>query len=133
MYSLCTHTTCVSCYDDINETNFVLYKTDSGASSSEDWQSCFYCSECIKYILDTKWTTFMKMLEELDCKATFKRILEEGVPYMFRDSKLTEKDVKLFFFDGKEQSGIYKNPYPKVKIEEVLQNIKNTLENESMS
>lgn len=124
MYDLCTHTTCLSCYDDINENNFVLYQINE----DNNWKSCFYCCECIKYMLETKWTSFMKMLEELDCKATFKRILDEGVPNLFRDIKLADTEITKFYFEGEEQSSKYKNPYTQEKIDKVLYSIQKILD-----
>ena len=124
MYNVCTHTTCLSCYDDINASNFVLYQINE----KTEWKSCFYCCECVKYMLDTKWTTFMKMLEELDCKATFKRILDEGVPNLFRDIKLADTEITKFYFEDEEQSSKYKNPYTQEKIDEVLHSIHKILD-----
>ena len=126
MYHLCTYEECLSCYDVIDCTNFVLYKDNL----NENWKSCFYCSQCVKYMLETKWPTFIKMLEELDCKATFKRILIEGVPSYFKDKKLSECHIILFYFDNSEQPSLYKNSLTEDESAKLLENVRASLEEE---
>lgn len=124
MYQYNKYTECLSCYDNIDENNFVLYKINT----KNTWNSCFYCSECIKYILNTKWKSFIKMLEELDCKATFKRILDEGLPNKFKDIKIAEEEIESFYYDGKEQSSKYKNDLTEKEVNNIINNIKSNLE-----
>lgn len=124
MYHYNKYTECMSCYESIDETNFVLYKE----KNELDWKSCIYCADCVRYILETKWQSFIKMLEELDCKATFKRILEEGLPNKFKDIKLSENEIECFYFNGMEQSSKYKNKLSTTEIDIILDNIKNNLQ-----
>jgi hypothetical protein len=116
----------MSCYEDIDENNFVLFKD----TSSDSWQSCIYCSDCIKHLLKTQWTSFIKMIEKLDCKATFKRILEDGFPSNFKDKNVSENEIILLFYDSNEQSPKYINPYSKEYLEKIINDITNTLLNE---
>lgn len=95
---------CYSCLDTLCEENYVLYKD----KEENDWYPCIYCSECIKYMLDTQWGQYMQNISQPDCAATLRRILESGPPINLRDKSIIcnndNSEVYKFYFSKCEQS-----------------------------
>jgi hypothetical protein len=84
IHSLPTEITCACCWDDINEKNYVEYKS----SKDSDWLASGYCETCINQMLDTQWETYTNGLAKTTCKAEQRRLLTRGPPINLRDSKV---------------------------------------------
>ena len=75
--------TCMSCWDDIDASNYVEFK----ASESGEWVPSGFCEVCIAYLLKTQWETYTTALAKTTCKAEQRRLLKSGPPINIKDAK----------------------------------------------
>lgn len=115
MFQYNKYDSCIACCEDITPENFVLFKD----TVSVDWKSCMYCCDCITYILNTKVKKIIDELEKTDCKATMRRFIENSTIDYFYDKSVSENKVINFYFNGNEQSALYKNEYTEDFINEL--------------
>ena len=63
--------TCMSCWDDIDKTNYVEYKPSVEAS----WKPSGFCQVCIEYLIKSQWELYTSALAKTTCKAEQRRLL----------------------------------------------------------
>ena len=115
---------CLSCMDDITIENYVLYKDQE----NNEWKSCYYCSICIKYMIDTQWDNYINSIEKVDCAATLRRLLEMGPPINFRDKTIEcNNEVYKFYYSGQEQDAKLKGSLIGKERDEWIENQRNIL------
>ena len=75
---------CLCCMMEFDDENIVHY-TDK---PDGDWRMSPYCYNCLKYIQDTYWNTYVDTIKKADCKASLRRAIAEGPPVNIRDKAL---------------------------------------------
>jgi hypothetical protein len=92
--------TCMSCWDDLDATNYVEYKSSESAS----WAPAGFCETCVKYLLKNQWETYTSALAKTTCKAEQRRLLKAGPPVNFKDNTACpcpdETEVHSFWFSS---------------------------------
>ena len=95
---------CLSCFDDIINENFVLYKD----TLTSKWKPCPYCSQCINHMIKTKWYDYIHQIDTADCAAALKRLLARGPPLNLRDQAIEcdngTSEIYMLYFNNAEQS-----------------------------
>ncbi|KAJ1427709.1 hypothetical protein B484DRAFT_397115 [Ochromonadaceae sp. CCMP2298] len=98
--------TCMSCWDDIDASNYVEYKS----SPASAWAACGFCETCVNYLLKIQWELYTGALAKTTCKAEQRRLLKAGPPINLKDVKALpcpdEAEAHLLWFmgDGQEHS-----------------------------
>ncbi|CAH0478413.1 unnamed protein product [Peronospora belbahrii] len=74
---------CMATMDDITEEdgNYCEFQT----SPSGSWHAALFCSDVVEQLLATQFHTFMKKVEETDCKAELRRLVAKGPPIWLED------------------------------------------------
>ena len=96
---------CTACFGQIDSSNYVLYKDDI----FKDWITCGYCLECVEYMLQHSWESFVDQVIKADCLAALTKLLARPPPTNFRDGvgvpcNNETGEVVKFYFNGAEQS-----------------------------
>ena len=86
-------TSCSVCFEDMTPEIFVVYKV----TQNNDWVPFTYCNECLTYIMESQWETYVSGLRKADCEATLRKLIEVGPPSHFRDPRI-ENGAELFQF-----------------------------------
>lgn len=98
--------TCMSCWDDIDSSNYVEYK----ATESSVWAASGFCEVCVSYLLKAQWELYTSALAKTTCKAEQRRLLKAGPPVNLKDAKAlpTPDDAEIhslwYASDGQEHS-----------------------------
>lgn len=74
---------CMATMEDITEEegNYCEYQT----SPSGAWHPAQFAAEVVQQLLDTQFHTFMKKVQEADCKAELRRLVAKGPPVWLED------------------------------------------------
>jgi len=64
----------------IDDDEYCEYQTNDGL-----WHPSPYCSEVVKYLLKTGFAKYLKTIDEADCKATLRRVIQSGPPVYLND------------------------------------------------
>ncbi|KAL7688526.1 hypothetical protein Plhal304r1_c019g0069271 [Plasmopara halstedii] len=74
---------CMATMDDITEIgdNYCEYQT----SPSGLWHSALFCADVVEQLLTTQFHTYMKKVQEADCKAELRRLVAKGPPIWLED------------------------------------------------
>lgn len=72
---------CKCCFNDI-ETNEVVYYCDS---DKQEWIVSKYCYNCLNYMLNNDWLTFVDKINNTDCLAELRKMVKIGPPINIRD------------------------------------------------
>ncbi|CAI5708609.1 unnamed protein product [Hyaloperonospora brassicae] len=100
---------CMATMDDITEEdgNYCEFRT----FPSQSWHAASFCSDVVEQLLATQFHTFMKKVQETDCKAELRRLVARGPPVWIEDKHalpLPEGDTHIthvwFAKDGDERS-----------------------------
>ncbi|ANQ09996.1 Uncharacterized protein PCOAH_00046200 [Plasmodium coatneyi] len=84
--------TCLICYDDIDESNYIEYKT----SQFSEWHPSMFCQSCTGILIQTQYHKYINNVQKSECLREQKNLLEMGPP-------INVKDKNGFpFSDGKE-------------------------------
>ena len=123
--------TCLSCFDDLDETNMVKYQINN----NKTWLSSYYCETCVNYLINNSWKIFKDSVEKADCKKALNKILEVGPPINLRDkcgfpnpidnNLLTEVDNILFCKENKITSAKLKDSLEGIEREKYINFLKN--------
>ena len=73
--------TCASCWDDVDESNYVEYR----ASSDGAWLPSGYCEMCIGVLQESQYHKYIEGLTKSTCKAEQRRLLDRGPPINVTD------------------------------------------------
>lgn len=98
--------TCMSCWDDIDSSNYVEYK----ATEASSWVASGFCEVCVSYLLKAQWELYTSALAKTTCKAEQRRLLKAGPPVNLKDAKAlpTPDDAEIYSLwyasDGQEHS-----------------------------
>ena len=93
---------CKCCLSEINSNNYVLYKDNI----ESEYKSSFFCSDCVSILVETGWNTYISNVNNADCAAALKRLIEKGPPINLRDDygvpcDNENNEVVIFYFgDG---------------------------------
>lgn len=100
---------CMATMEDITlaDGNYCEYQTaPSGA-----WHPALFAAEVVQQLLNTQFHTFMKKVQEADCKAELRRLVAKGPPVWLEDKHalpVPEGDTHIcqvwFAKDGVEKS-----------------------------
>ncbi|KAG2519093.1 hypothetical protein BBO99_00007797 [Phytophthora kernoviae] len=100
---------CMATMDDITEENGNYCEFQTSPSGS--WHVALFCSDVVKQLLSTQFHTFMKKVQEADCKAELRRLVAKGPPIWLEDKHalpLPEGDTHIcqvwFAKDNEERS-----------------------------
>eukprot|EP00598_Pedospumella_elongata_P000672 CAMPEP_0184966628 /NCGR_PEP_ID=MMETSP1098-20130426/247_1 /TAXON_ID=89044 /ORGANISM="Spumella elongata, Strain CCAP 955/1" /LENGTH=155 /DNA_ID=CAMNT_0027487937 /DNA_START=25 /DNA_END=492 /DNA_ORIENTATION=+ len=74
--------TCMSCWDDVDSSNYVEYK----ATETADWAPSGFCETCVAYLLKAQWEIYTSALAKTTCKAEQRRLLKAGPPVNLKDA-----------------------------------------------
>jgi hypothetical protein len=100
---------CMATMDDITEEdgNYCEFQT----SPSGSWHAALFCADVVEQLLASQFHTFMKKVQEADCKAELRRLVAKGPPVWLEDKHalpLPEGDTHIirvwFAKDGEERS-----------------------------
>ncbi|KAL4139775.1 hypothetical protein PRNP1_015622 [Phytophthora ramorum] len=74
---------CMATMDDITEedNNFCEFQT----SPSGSWHAALFCVDVVGQLLATQFHTYMKKVQEADCKAELRRLVAKGPPVWLED------------------------------------------------
>ncbi|KAL4093797.1 hypothetical protein PRIC1_011227 [Phytophthora ramorum] len=74
---------CMATMDDITEedNNFCEFQT----SPSGSWHAALFCVDVVEQLLATQFHTYMKKVQEADCKAELRRLVAKGPPVWLED------------------------------------------------
>ncbi|CAI5743079.1 unnamed protein product [Peronospora destructor] len=74
---------CMATMDDITEEdgNYCEFQTFPSGS----WHAALFCSDVVEKLLATQFYTFMKKVQEADCKAELRRLVAKGPPIWLED------------------------------------------------
>ena len=77
------HLECMATMDDITEEdgNYCEFQTFPSGS----WHAALFCSDVVEQLLATQFHTFMKKVQETDCKAELRRLVAKGPPIWLED------------------------------------------------
>lgn len=75
--------TCMSCWDDIDSSNYVEFKS----SATSEWIASGFCQVCVDYLIKTQWELYTGALAKTTCKAEQRRLLKAGPPINLKDAK----------------------------------------------
>uniref|UniRef100_K3WX72 Uncharacterized protein n=1 Tax=Globisporangium ultimum (strain ATCC 200006 / CBS 805.95 / DAOM BR144) TaxID=431595 RepID=K3WX72_GLOUD len=98
---------CLATMEDITEedSNYCEYQTaPSGA-----WHPALFASDVVQQLLDTQFHQYMKAVQQPDCKAELRRLVNKGPPIYVEDKHalaLPEGDthvIKLWFAKDNEE------------------------------
>lgn len=96
--------TCISCYDNITNENYVLYKDNE----ISPWKSCNFCEICIINMIETQWELYVQNVATEDCEPTLRKLLNKGPPINLRENSIIcdneQSEVYKFWFANSEQS-----------------------------
>lgn len=93
---------CIACWDDLTEQN----KTMFSLLNTENVKiECSYCWDCAIVEINEHFLRWKKSVDEADCAAALKRLIEKGPPITFADVDIT----KLINFVGQFDCVIQNN------------------------
>lgn len=102
---------CAVCYDDIDESNFVLYRMikDDNDNDNKNWQPLMGCKLCVETFLSTQWNNYLERIKKADCAAEMRGLLKNGPPINLRCSDFIQdidptSEFHELYIDGKIQS-----------------------------
>ncbi|DBA04200.1 TPA: hypothetical protein N0F65_004308 [Lagenidium giganteum] len=74
---------CMATMDDITEEagNYCEYQT----VPSGRWYPALFAAEVVQQLLDTQFHSYMKAVQQADCKAELRRLVEKGPPVWLED------------------------------------------------
>ncbi|TMW57446.1 hypothetical protein Poli38472_003371 [Pythium oligandrum] len=74
---------CLATMDDITEEegNYCEYQT----APSGTWRPALFAAEIVQQLLDTQFHTYIKKVQEADCKAELRRLVTKGPPVWLED------------------------------------------------
>eukprot|EP01038_Epipyxis_sp_PR26KG_P012639 gene12639-16947_t len=73
---------CLSCWDDIESSNYVEYKETECA----EWSPSGFCINCVNHLISAQWDIYKNSLAKTTCKAEQRRLLEKGPPINLSDA-----------------------------------------------
>lgn len=100
---------CMATMDDITEEdgNYCEFQT----APSGLWHPALFCSDVVEQLLGSQFHTYMKKVQEADCKAELRRLVAQGPPVWLNDKHalpIPEGDTHIsrvwFAKDGEERS-----------------------------
>ncbi|GMF15327.1 unnamed protein product [Phytophthora fragariaefolia] len=100
---------CMATMDDITleDGNYCEFQT----APSGRWHAALFCADVVEQLLASQFHTFMKKVQEADCKAELRRLVAKGPPVWLEDKHalpLPEGDAHIsqiwFARDGRERS-----------------------------
>lgn len=74
--------TCMSCWDDVDSTSYVEYKS----STEAEWLPSGFCVSCVEHLLNSQWEIYTTALAKTTCKAEQRRLLKAGPPINIKDA-----------------------------------------------
>jgi hypothetical protein len=79
--------TCLSCWDDITQENYVEYRyiLPNTSDKFSPWLKSGFCQMCVNHLQNTQWEKYVKELAGTTCKAEQRRLLTRGPPINLRD------------------------------------------------
>mmetsp|Transcript_13013 Transcript_13013/g.21659 ORF Transcript_13013/g.21659 Transcript_13013/m.21659 type:complete len:168 (+) Transcript_13013:66-569(+) len=102
-HSIVEGSTCMSCWDDIDTTNYVEFKS----SAESPWIPSGFCEVCTSYLLKSQWDLYTSALAKTTCKAEQRRLLKAGPPINLKDVKALpcpdDGEVHLLWFMSDNQ------------------------------
>ncbi|KEG04563.1 conserved Plasmodium protein, unknown function [Plasmodium vinckei vinckei] len=72
---------CLICYDDINENNYIEYKTDENSQ----WHPSMFCMNCTGILIDTQYHKYVDNVQKSDCLKEQTSLLKMGPPINVKD------------------------------------------------
>lgn len=74
---------CMATMDDItiDDGNYCEFQT----SPSGLWHPALFCADVVEQLLTTQFHTYMKKVQEADCKAELRRLVAKGPPIWLED------------------------------------------------
>ena len=109
---------CLCCFDEIN--NPVKYQSEKDGP----WKDCHYCKNCIDYMLETQFTSYIDNIKKETCKVALEKLIKLKPPLKFRDPTINE-GKEIYTFDG--FSAELKNVYSEEELEKYREFINNLL------
>lgn len=104
-----TGSECKCCCNEIGEENYVFYRDHKDG----ELIFCNYCDECITYLLENSWETYVKAVDKADCLAALKRLRELGPPINLREQGVPcnneSKEIYELYYKNSIQSAKLKN------------------------
>ena len=93
---------CKCCFSVLTNSNTVFYKE----SESTNWVISQCCNICVDELLNDAWNKYLSNMDT-NCKATLKRIIQDGPRIYFKDKNLfpSEHGVYSFKCNQRERSG----------------------------
>ncbi|CRH01428.1 conserved Plasmodium protein, unknown function [Plasmodium relictum] len=83
---------CLICYDDIDENNYIEYKTDEFSK----WYPSSFCLNCTNILLKTQYHQYINNVQKSECLREQTNLLQMGPPINIKDKN------GFPFSDGKE-------------------------------
>lgn len=95
--------TCLICYDDINETNYIEYKTNEHS----EWHPSYFCLDCTNLLIKSQYHQYINSVQKTECKREQKALLNAGPPINVKDKNgFPESEGKelfsLWYFSDKK-------------------------------
>ncbi|GAW82589.1 hypothetical protein, conserved [Plasmodium gonderi] len=72
---------CLICYDDIDESNYIEYKT----SHTSEWYPSMFCLNCTEILIQTQYHKYINNVQKSECLREQKNLLEMGPPINVKD------------------------------------------------
>jgi hypothetical protein len=75
---------CRCCCDDIDDETRCLYQTNK----SDGWYEALYCIECVRYLIATRFDSYIKAVQDSDCAKELGGLISRGPPVWLEDGGL---------------------------------------------
>ncbi|SCP05785.1 conserved Plasmodium protein, unknown function [Plasmodium ovale] len=72
---------CLICYDDIDENNYIEYKTNE----TSGWYPCMFCLNCTGILIQTQYHKYINNVQKSDCLREQTSLLKMGPPINIKD------------------------------------------------
>jgi hypothetical protein len=98
---------CAAYLIDIDDNDYCEFQTNDGL-----WHSSPYCSDVVKHLLQTGFHSYLKTIDQADCKATLRRLIQNGPPLYLNDKTFNISEdqyiMKVWFkSENREIDAIY--------------------------
>ena len=96
---------CACCFSDIDK--IITYRDRADG----EWKPCIYCGDCINYMLETQFATYVDRIKSETCKVALERLLKMGPPLKFSDPKVVCDNDRNEVYEFNGFSSDLKNVY----------------------
>lgn len=84
---------CCVCCEDFNYENIVYYKINN------IWSQYLFCSECTRYMLESRWLSYVENIKKSDCEKELRSLLSRQIPFNLTiDSTVNSQQIDEFYW-----------------------------------